>query len=67
MTHVLTEYDYAPGAYGFAYSQWALAIAGQDSRFEQSRLNAWQKDLGELSAKGAYYFSISLMAVVAHK
>ena len=67
MTHVLTEYDYAPGAYGFAYSQWAVAIAGQDSRFEQSRLDAWQKDLCELSTKGAYYFSINLMAVVAHK
>lgn len=66
-TLMLNEERYKEDQYGFKYSEWAVEGAKKAAIVEQKKLDAWLHDLKELYQSNSYYFSISIMTVVATK
>jgi ubiquinone/menaquinone biosynthesis C-methylase UbiE len=66
-TILVQENSFDPNDYGYQFCSWISVIAQNAPDVSQADLKAWSNDLGEKAENGEYYFSISVMCVLAQK
>ena len=65
-TILVQENSFDPNDYGYQFCSWISVIAQDTPDVSPADLEAWSIDLGEKARNGGYYFSISVMSVIAH-
>jgi SAM-dependent methyltransferase len=65
--HVTVDRTWAPGAPGHDFAHDAVGIARGAGGFSEDELAAWLADLAAHAARGAFFFSLNTVLVVAEK
>ena len=66
-TILIQENSFDPDGYGYLFCSWVSDNAQNSSDVSSTALDAWSIDLAEKASNGEYYFSISVMCVLAQK